>query len=162
MALPLRRRWPAVTALLTLLSSVAVATLAVVAPSFGAGLTGWGSNDPSAVTRTTATPRLGVTVGRVTGLHPGGPSRVTVRYANPFGFSVAVASQKVTVTSPAAGCLASNLVAPAGTVRLTKPLALKPHRSGTTTVPVARRPDAPKACQRVAFTVTVWAQAVKR
>jgi hypothetical protein len=108
---------------------------------------------------------FGVTVGQAPTLYPGLTRALPVIYSNPNNFDIFIKTYRVSVTVPsanAATCPASNLLVPSGTVTLSPTLTTAKNGSVTTTVPIQLAASAPDACQRVRFTVTIDATAVKK
>ncbi len=138
--------------------------------SIGILRTSAGSNPGSGGPRgnpTPGRPTFGVRVGSLTGLSPGVTRTLPVDLHNPFRFDISVvsyaANASVTaVGDGAAGCSASDLVLPIGTVTLDPPRFLPAGGRNDLTIPVTLSSKAPPACQNVVFTVTVTATAVNR
>jgi hypothetical protein len=108
---------------------------------------------------------FGVRVGQSPLLYPGVATNLPVTFDNPNNFAISVSSYRVTVAVPAAStstCPASNLQVPAGTISLNPGLTIAKNASTATTIPIKLAPTAPNACQRVVFTITVNASAVKK
>jgi hypothetical protein len=113
---------------------------------------------------------LGVSVGHVLGLWPGRSMPLPVTYTNPQSFAVAVVSTKIEVTSatsaavesPDARCAPDDLEVDPGAVLLIPPVAVGPHASTSSSVPVRLSPDAPDGCKGSSFTVSVTATAEQR
>jgi ABC-type transport system substrate-binding protein len=108
---------------------------------------------------------FGVMVGAAQTLYPGVARSLPVTYSNPNNFDIFISTYRVSVSVPstqAAACPASNLLVPSGTVTLTPQLAVAKIRSVLTTIPIRLSANAPEGCQRVTFTITVSASAVKK
>jgi hypothetical protein len=142
--------------------SSATSSTAVLAPeqlsgSSAAGSTkggGGGSGDT-----------FGVIVGHAQTLYPSLTQALPVTYSNPNSFDILVKTYRVTVSVPAAqatACPASSLQVPSGTITLSPTLAVARNSAVSITVPIKLAASAPTGCQRVAFTISVDATAVKK
>lgn len=108
---------------------------------------------------------FGVRVGTAPVLYPGVAVNLPVTFDNPNNFAIAVNSYRVTVTVPsssAASCPASNLQVPTGTVALSPGMTVAKNAATLAGIPIKLSATAPNACQRVVFTITVNASAVKK
>jgi hypothetical protein len=108
---------------------------------------------------------FGVTVGSTPLLYPSLTRQLPVTFSNPNNFDINVTSYKVSVGVPAAkaaGCPASSLLVPTGTVTLTPQLTATKNSSVTTNVDIKLPANAPEGCQNVPFSITVNASAVKK
>lgn len=108
---------------------------------------------------------FGVQVGQAPLLYPDVVRNLPVTFVNPNNFPIDVKTYRVTVSVAAANataCPASNLQVPVGTVSLSPGLTIAKNASTSTTVPIKLSATAPEGCQRVTFTITVNASAVKK
>jgi hypothetical protein len=108
-----------------------------------------------------ASNEFGVRVGSATGLRPGGTVTVPVRYSNPFGYGLAVASQDVQVTSPSAACPALTVDLTQARAVLGRAVTIPARGARTVNVVLSMRATAPDACQGVRFVMTIRAQGRK-
>ncbi|SDT02299.1 hypothetical protein SAMN04488570_3318 [Nocardioides scoriae] len=107
---------------------------------------------------------FGVSVGSTTGLVPGLTRSLPVTWSNPHPFDILVDGYTVRAVVPAAyarTCPATSPVAP-GASPLAPRVAVPGRGTASSYVPVTLSRTAPDACQRVPFSVTVTATAVKR
>jgi hypothetical protein len=107
---------------------------------------------------------FGVIVGSTPLLYPSLTRQLPVTFSNPNNFDIYVTSYKVSVGVPAtaAGCPASSLQVPTGSVTLTPQLTAPKNGSVTTNVAIKLPANAPEGCQNVPFSITVNASAVKK
>jgi hypothetical protein len=108
---------------------------------------------------------FGVTVGSTPLLYPSLTRQLPVTFTNPNNFDIYITSYKVSVGVPAAkaaGCPASSLQVPTGTVTLAPQLTATKNSSVTTNVAITLPADARPGCQNVPFSITVNASAVKK
>jgi hypothetical protein len=107
--------------------------------------------------------RFGVAVGHAQTLYPGLTRALPVTYSNPNNFDIFISTYRVSVSSAnAAGCAASNLLVPNGTITLSPTLKAAKNASVTTSVPIMLSANAPDGCQQATFSITVNASAVKK
>jgi hypothetical protein len=162
---PVRARFPRLPAL-------AVVLAAGAALSFDHGgtvsvpLVGYGTGGSYAATGSPAGITLGITTGAapvqsstsrgyfrisggVAGLYPGVVKPYVLSVYNPNPFQITVTSISAAVTSPAAGCAASNLAVTAFSGHLIVPGGHIVH----TTVAAKMAHSAPNQCQGVVFTL---------
>jgi hypothetical protein len=139
-------------------------TQVVLAPAAGNGNGNGNCVDPASESAN-CPHTFGVKVGAAPTLYPGVAGFLPVTYSNPNNFDINVATYRVSVSVPTAqatACPASNLLVPSGTVTLSPPLTAPKNGSVAATVPVKLAATAPEGCQRVTFTITVNATAVKK
>lgn len=142
----------------------------VLAPAASSSGTGNGNgNNGNCVEPSNATGNcdhsLGVKVGQAPTLYPGVNRSLPVTYSNSNAFDILVASYRVSVSVPssqATACPAANLLVPSGTIALSPQLTVTKKGSTTTSIPIKLAATAPDGCQRVIFTITVIASAVKK
>lgn len=108
---------------------------------------------------------FGVSVGSINPIFPGQSRALPVTVSNPNSFDILIVEYTATVKVPGgtpAACSPSSLVVPSGRVMLAPRLPVAPRGNASMTVPVRLPASAPDACQRVAFSISVTATAVKK